>query len=268
MNKEHSIFPLQKVFRLAICRFLLVVATVALLGLWVDGPDIAQASGPGLIHYPDLWPYYAYGLRADYVYNGTRRKILSFHTAIANYGQGPLELFPQNNSTTGNTDAYQRLFTHDASGNWYAVGANYVGTFAFHSGHNHWHFENFAAYELRNVASDGSVGANVLASSPKVSFCLLDSWQGDPSLEHTSDQTYLTCSQNGVQGISVGWADIYSRDLPGQNLDITGLPDGYYWLLIWSDPSNVISEGVESNNVNGTKFRLRDRRIYIVQYGQ
>jgi hypothetical protein len=142
-----------------------------------------------------------------------------------------------------------------------------VGSFEFHSGHDHWHFDNFAAYELRNVASDGSVGATVLASSPKVSFCLLDSWLGDSSLEHTGAQTYVTCSQGGVQGISVGWADIYTRDLPGQNLDITALPNGTYWLLIWADPRNAIAEGMEANNLSGTKFRLRDRRITILQYG-
>jgi hypothetical protein len=156
-------------------------------------------------------------------------------------------------------------------GNWYAVGSEYAGTFEFHPEHDHWHFENFDSYELRDAAPDGSIGTTVLASSRKVSFCLVDTWLADSSLEHTGSQPYTDCSQGGVQGISVGWADIYAWHLPGQSLDIAGLPNGTYLLLVTADPGNVLAEGGmgKSNNVAGTKFQLyKQRRIRILQSGQ
>jgi hypothetical protein len=238
----------------------------ALVGVVLYIVNVAKADAPGAAHYPDLQPYPAYSLRVDS--STGRHKLLDFSAAIGNFGDGPMELFPQNNPATGTTDAYQRLYTHDASGQWYAESTRYVGTFAFHPEHDHWHFENFASYELRNTAPDGSIGATVLASSRKVSFCLLDSWLGDGSLEHASSQTYVTCGQNGVQGISVGWADVYPWYLPGQNLDITGLHDGSYWLLITVDPAGVLAEGgaAKANNVSATKFRLnKGKRIQILQ---
>jgi hypothetical protein len=240
----------------------------ALLGALFVGGTAARGAPPDTIHYPDLWPYYAYGLRVDTV---SGRRLLEFNAAIANFGEGPMELVPQNNAATGVTDAYQRLYSHNAAGNWYVASTRYVGTFAFHPAHNHWHFDKFAAYQLRDTAPNGSVGPTVLASSLKVSFCLRDDWQATTNLEHAAPQTYIDCSQNGVQGISVGWADIYAWSLEGQNLDITGLRDGTYWLLITVDPTNVLAEGGggKANNTNGTKFQLynQGRSIRILRYG-
>jgi hypothetical protein len=91
------------------------------------------------------------------------------------------------------------------------------------------------------------------------------------SFEHTTGQTYTNCSQGDVQGIAVSWVDIYAWSLEGQNLDITGLPDGTYWVLITTNPSGAIAEGgaVNANNVSATKFQLYKRtRIRILQYGQ
>src|SRR5206468_7478605 len=101
----------------------------------------------------------------------TGRKLLRFSTTIANLGEGPLEVIPTNNAATGMTDAYQRLYGHDDQGNWFVANTSYVGTFIFHPEHEHWHMEDFARYELHDVAPDGSVGGTVLASSEKVSFC-------------------------------------------------------------------------------------------------
>jgi hypothetical protein len=105
----------------------------------------------------------------------------------------------------------------------------------------------------------------------KVSFCLRDDWQANANLDHSMPQTYVDCEQSAVQGIAVGWADIYAWSLEGQNVDITGLRDGTYWLLQTVDSSNVLSEGGggKANNTNGTKFQLSDhgRRIKIIRYG-
>ena len=97
---------------------------------------------------------------------GSRRPLPAGVVVLANRGAGPLELYGVVNSTTGETDAYQVVY-HDNG----ARLTYHVGTFSFagHATHNHWHFDEFAKYELRNA----STGA-LVASSDKVSFCLLD----------------------------------------------------------------------------------------------
>jgi len=226
----------------------------------------ASVGGPaGAPHYPDLITLPPLHIGIEYN-PGTGRKLLRFSNAAANLGEGPLELDPVNNPANGTTDAYQRIYTHDTNGRWYAVATNYVGTFVFHPQHNHWHFENFARYELHGVSADGSVGGDVFASAEKVSFCLVDSALLDPVLEHNSSQTYTNCTPVLPQGISVGWVDVYPWTLPDQYLDITGLPDGDYWLVSSVDPANLIQEGggaAEYNNTSAEKVRLASDLVWV-----
>lgn len=222
------------------------------------------ADDAGRIHYPDL-----IALRPDElaIVVENNRKLLRFSNTSANLGDGPLEVFPQNNSS-GTTEAFQRLYTHDANCNWRPASTNFVGTFAFHPEHDHWHFENFARYELRNVAANGNAGSTVLANSAKVSFCLGDTVSVNPGLKHAAPQTFTQCDQTHPQGISVGWGDIYQWYLPGQSLDITGLANGDYWLLTTVDPSGLLNEGggaAETNNANAVKIHLEGNRVSVTQ---
>jgi hypothetical protein len=177
-----------------------------------------------------------------------------------------MELVPHNNEANGTTDAYQILYSHDADGEWYEVSSTQVGTFILHPQHDHWHFEDFARYELRNATSNGSIGDTVLAVNSKVSFCLMDSGPVNSGLEHAGTQTYLECNQMDPQGISVGWADVYSWNLFGQSLDITGLPNGDYWVVSTADPDNLINEGggrEESNNTAAVKIRIKGSKVSV-----
>ncbi|HLF37050.1 MAG TPA: lysyl oxidase family protein, partial [Anaerolineales bacterium] len=67
-------------------------------------------------------------------------------------------------------------------------------------------------------------------------------------------------------GLSVGWADVYDHYLPGQSIDISGLPDGIYALMSTADPYNLIQESDETNNaavvyleIKGTQVSILDR---------
>lgn len=234
--------------------------TLASFGLLLGTVD---ASNPDTIHYPDLQTWKAYDLRID---RSGGRKLLRFSNTVANRGQGPLEVAPVH-KPDGTTDGYQQLYSHDSAGNWYIAGQTFVGTFSFHPEHDHWHFEDFALYELRNVAPDGSVGGEVLRSS-KVTFCMVDNTRDDATLEHAAPQTYTTCGVEIPQGISVGWADTYPYWLPDQDLDITNVPNGDYWLISTADPSNRLNEGGgarETNNSAARKIRLRANKVQILQ---
>lgn len=100
--------------------------------------------------------------------------------------------------------------------------------FIFSPCHGHYHFEGWANYELRD-----STGA-VVAFGHKQAFCLLDSlrYVALPSERYDCD----------FQGISAGWGDLYSRELDGQWVDITGVPEGDYDLVVTVNADGKVLE--------------------------
>jgi len=193
------------------------------------------------------------------------RKLLRFTNMIVNAGNGPLDVRPVND-LSGTTAAYQNIFTHDAFGNWIKTSERFVGTFVFHVEHDHWHFEDFAEYALHRRASDGSVGSVISGHQDKVSFCMADSQAVLRSLAHFSSRAaYPTsCSQNAVQGISVGWGDRYNWRLAGQWVDVTNIPDGTYWLVSTADPVNRLLETNENDNRYAVRIRISGSNVSIV----
>jgi hypothetical protein len=57
-------------------------------------------------------------------------------------------------------------------------------------------------------------------------------------------------------GLSVGWGDTYPKELPGQEIDITGLPAGDYRLQAIADEDDKYHEQTRANNTAFTDFRL------------
>ncbi len=109
--------------------------------------------------------------------------------------------------------------------------------FHFASCHGHYHFEEFASYDLLDGAG------NHVAIGNKAGFCLVDHIAWSPT---ANPQPKFDCD---VQGIQSGWADIYGAGLPGQYVDITGLPAGEYVLRIAVNYANLIRESNTNNNV-------------------
>lgn len=193
---------------------------------------------------PDLkpWANQSLGFLYDWTVQGNDLRLTS---AVANIGEGALEL--RGGATVGTVqEVYQRIF--DTDGSYTDVLA---GTFIYHIEHDHIHFEEFAEFRLRAVTADGGIG-DIVAAGDKVSFCLLDVERY--GAQGTDVPHYLSCGQ--IQGISVGWADVYDRGLPGQSIEITNVPDGEYWLEVVADPLNHIMESDETNNVTQIKINL------------
>src|SRR5919106_965105 len=112
--------------------------------------------------------------------------------------------------------------------------------FEFAECHGHYHFRNYALYELIDPAT-GTVWR-----AAKAGFCMIDTdpnpaWMGTPP----GEPYYLSCGgvgRPGNQGISAGWTDTYRKDLQGQFFVLDGgdgqepVPAGSYLLRITANP--------------------------------
>jgi hypothetical protein len=108
--------------------------------------------------------------------------------------------------------------------------------------HNHYHFSNYALYELFSV--DPRISASPsLVTGRKQAFCLMDT-DRDPLAISTNPASF-TCSN---QGMSLGWGDTYGAYLDGQWLDITRVSPGKYWLRVTVNPLNINNSGIYSPN--------------------
>ncbi len=164
------------------------------------------------------------------------RVLLRISTATPNSGTGPLEL--RASSTAPGVS--QRVFRDDGT-SW----DRYAGTFTFHPGHQHLHFDNWLNFYLRSALTNDGVG-EIVVSGDKTSFAIIDLTRYDATLPGSP-----ASSQYGgglVQGLSVGWADVYGANLTDQWIDVSDVPAGRYWLEAIVDPANSILESNESNN--------------------
>jgi hypothetical protein len=59
-----------------------------------------------------------------------------------------------------------------------------------------------------------------------------------------------------LQGTSAGWGDTYDWLLPGQYIEVSGVPDGTYILETSADPDNVLQEANDRNNCTAVYVRL------------
>jgi len=188
---------------------------------------------------------------------------LRLSNRIANIGEGPLEMYPVSEDCDGDGDVRndrlvkQRIFgdTNGVAGFQRGDTVLYeheVGCMIFHAQHRHWHLQNFAEYELWGVDAWGQpTGAEPVAASTKVSFCVIDT----DNYGSSEDPYYTSCGRSATLGLSVGWSDVYGYWLAGQYIVINGLADGTYCLLSTADPGDDPSDPndggiLESNEVN------------------
>ncbi len=227
------------------------ITTVLMVG------STGTAAPDGTPHYPDLQSIVPSNDIHISVANG--RKELNYTHHIYNAGPGPLEIRPVYDPATDAARGYQRVLTHDATGNWGLFTETPIdGLFFWHAPHNHYHFP-LSDYGLFAANSDGSVGAPV-ATTPKIGFCIGDNYLLDRSLPHAPLAVGYdggTCGDpTAMRGISVGWSDKYDWNDIGQPIDITDVPDGVYWFRGIVDPNGYLSEADESNNTNDVKIRI------------
>lgn len=178
----------------------------------------------------------------DIVTQGSKR-LLRLSNGTPNIGAGKLYLYGGNINPDNTRDVWQRIYRTD--GSFYD---HLAGKFVYHPGHQHIHFENWAAYRLRQYLDGGGVG-DIVAVGAKTSFCILDLSVYDSSLPGFDPAGQFHSCSSTIQGLSVGWMDVYSKGLEGQSIDITNVPDGVYWLESEVDPVNGVIESDDTNNI-------------------
>ena len=141
--------------------------------------------------------------------------------------------------------------------------------------HGHYHYENYADYRLwtaegykiwqalrrTDLRADDGVNAQLLSVAVangelvighKQGFCMVDSYPY-PLYEGTAGPAkFHDCTLN--QGISIGWSDEYGSHLPGQFVQITGLPEGDYVLENQVNPLQMLPESDYTNNFTAVKL--------------
>lgn len=216
----------------------------------IDTTVVAPSENPALL--PDII------VREDELYDNQiittvspPKTTIRFSNGTANIGDGKLYIYGTGvDNGDGTEDIIQRI---------YYPGGQFVdrtaGQFVFHPTHSHIHVENWCEYRVRQVLPGDGVGA-IVVKGQKTSFCILDLYVYDSSLpNYNPSGEFFTCSST-IQGLSVGWIDVYSKTLTGQNLDITAVPAGTYWLESQADPNNVFLERDEDNNTTRIKFTI------------
>ncbi len=202
---------------------------------------------------PDLQTLPPRALRITTEADGIRR--IRFSTTTANLGQGPLEMWGEYDASINRTRATQHIHTNSG-----VVVERHVGDFVYHEGHTHWHFEEFVEFELWSHQPDGALDQR-LSTTGKMSFCILDNTRVDLDLDGAPQAAQFGGCGQVQQGISVGWGDTYAATVSGQELDITGIPDGHYAIRSTADPVNRLLESDETNNSAIVYIELIGNRI-------
>ncbi|MFC7533557.1 lysyl oxidase family protein [Actinoplanes sp. GCM10030250] len=204
----------------------------------------APASGPK----PDLKSLPAWGMSLS---EEEGKWYVNFGATVWNAGTSPLLVdgFRRTGAGSELMDAYQYFF--DAKGN--QVGSKQAGTMEWDAreGHMHWHFTDFAQYNL--LSSDQKLAVR----SGKEAFCLANTDAVDftiPGAKWRPENTDLStsCGADTVVAVrevlDIGNGDTYSQSRPGQSFEITDLPNGTYYIQVLANPDKKLAELDTKNN--------------------
>jgi len=182
---------------------------------------------------------------------------VNFGATVWNAGTSPLLVDGFRRTGSDLMDAYQYFF--DAKGN--QVGSKAAGTMEWDAreGHMHWHFTDFAQYNL--------LGADqkLVVRSGKEAFCLANTDAVDYTIagakwrpENTDLST--SCGANTVVAVrevlDIGNGDTYSQSLPGQSFEVTDVPNGTYYIQVLANPEKKLAELSTTNNSALRKITL------------
>jgi hypothetical protein len=175
----------------------------------------------------------------------------SIHTETFNPGAHDID----DGCVTAGTHRVMRFdfLTHNKGNADLAVGdpADHPEWFVLSASHGHYHLIDFNEFRLYDAAG------NPTATGAKQAFCLVDIERIDPGA--AASPKFTDCNSN--QGVSAGWADLYSKTLPCQYIVIDGLPDGDYTLLSTTNAQKLFPEDTYDDNTVCTGLHIAGNTV-------
>jgi hypothetical protein len=126
--------------------------------------------------------------------------------------------------------------------------------FVWSSGHGHYHLKDFNEFLLFKS------GGALATVGYKQAFCAIDIERISPTASATP--RFSDC--NSDQGISAGWADVYSAFLACQFVVIDGLPNGDYTLQSTTNSKHVAGEECYGDNTIWTGLRIAGNTVAAI----
>jgi hypothetical protein len=123
--------------------------------------------------------------------------------------------------------------------------------------HYHWHMLGYVRTELRTAGD-----FELRVRDHKSGFCIADHYAGAIGVPHGPPRFLDNCKQFHPdalyveEGSSVGYTDRYPAFFHGQQLDITGLQAGNYWLVQRTNPDLHLRETRYDDNTAALLIRL------------
>jgi hypothetical protein len=215
------------------------------------GVPIVRA--PGDAGLPDLQPLPSWSIGVRRI---GQRDRMTFAANVWVGGNGPLVVEGFRREHEAVMDAYQ-YFWEDGE----PVGKARVGEMEYDErrDHQHWHFKQFAAYEL--LAADRTT----VVKSSKEAFCLVPTDAIDLTLPAAELQPgnvglWTSCGNRNDRWIRevlpVGWGDTYYQYVAGQSFDVSDVPNGTYFVKVVANPGRQLHELRYDNNVRLRKVIL------------
>lgn len=217
---------------------------------------------------PDLVSLPAYGISTHFEEG---RDQLDFAATVYNGGRGPLVAEGFRRGSKEVMKAYQFFYRHGDQ-----VASAPVGSMEYdrRESHQHWHFRDFAVYDLVNADH------HRLRTSGKEAFCLaptdaINLLQPGAVVSPGNGDLSTACGDASSvwvrEVLASGWGDTYTQARAGQSIDITGLANGTYWIRVTANPGDRLYEKTRKNNVSLRKVVLGGtpgaRTVSVPRYG-
>ena len=238
-------------------------ATRALRIMNADGSGVRDvgAGGPldwqpvplGTPEFPDLFQRPPSGVVVTESVRG--RFLLGFTSMVDNRGPGVLHIRAVRPPGSPTMEAMQVVTIE--GGRTRVVGGAGLLRYVVAPPHYHWHLLGFQRYELRR-ASD----FKLLLRDRKSGFCIADHYGIALGVPHGPPHFLGNCGQfeRGLrsveEGSSVGYTDRYPANFHGQNLDVTGVPPGLYWLVHRANSDFGLREPNYANDTASLLMRI------------
>jgi len=226
---------------------------------------LTARAAAGVIAYPDLQMQVPPSEIAIGFPTPTTRELRYTHITW-NAGAGPLEIRPNYDPATGIAHPSQALYSANGTGWTFATTVPIARSMTYDAPIAKYAFP-LAGFGLYSVGPGDSVGS-LIAAAPKSEYCMTEDVYlgGVPNTPAQPNYPEANCgTPTGTLGIDVGWGDRYDLTDPGQNIDITGLPDGTYWLRAQADPYNYLAQSNTADKITDTEIAIAGSQVTVLK---